>query len=101
MMATIIPTTYPLDPDADLDFGFDWGADDWLQASETIVASTWVADPAAGITLHNDSIVGGITTTWIKEIIAGVTHRITNSITTSSSPARKDDRSFYVKGIDR
>lgn len=100
-MTTIIPTTYPLDPDADLDFGFDWGADDWLQTGESIATSAWVAEPAAGITLHDDSKGSGIATVWIKAIVAGVTHRITNSIVTSSTPPRKDDRSFYVKGIER
>ena len=100
-MATIIPVTYPLDPDADLDFGFDWGTDDWLQAGETVVTSTWVADPALGITLHDDSISGDTTIVWLKDIVAGVTHRVTNSIVTSSTPPRKDDRSFYVKGLER
>ena len=100
-MTTIIPVTYPLDPDADLDFGFDWNEDDWLQVGETIVTSNWAADPATGITLHNESESDGITVVWLKEIVAGVTHRITNSIVTSSSPPRKDDRSFYVKGIER
>ena len=96
-MTTMISTVFLLDPDADLDFGFDWS--DWLADTETISTSTWTITPVVGITQHDDSKSTTVTLVWLKEIVAGVTHRVTNSIVTSDD--RKDDRSFYVKGIER
>jgi hypothetical protein len=92
-----MPTVFPLDPNADLDFGFDWS--NWLATGETISDSSWTLIPATGLIQHTDTYSNTIATVWLKEIVAGATHRITNSITTSD--ARKEDRSFYVKGIER
>jgi len=92
-----MPTVFPLDPDADLDFGFDWS--DWLAIGETISSSSWTLTPATGLTQHTDAHSNTIATVWLKEVVAGATHRVTNSIVTSDG--RKDDRSFYVKGVER
>ena len=98
-MTTLMPTIFLLDPNADLDFGFDWT--DWLATGETISVSAWALSPATGLSKHGESESDGVTLVWLKDIVAGVTHRVTNSITTSTTPPRKDDRSFYVKGIER
>lgn len=96
-MTTLIPTIFPLDPNAKLDFGFIWT--NWLATDETISTSTWAATPAIGITLYDDAEANGITVVWLKDIVKDVIHRITNSIVTSAG--REEDRSLYVKGIER
>jgi len=98
-MTTIIPTTYILDPDADLDFGFDWS--DWLEDEETLVSSSWVVDPVLDIDTHDESYSDFISVIWLRNIVENALHKVTNSVVTSSTPPRKDDRSFYVRGIER
>ena len=54
------------DPDADLDYGFDWTA--WLGATDTITESTWLVPSASGLTAHSPSIStdGKVTSVWLK-----------------------------------
>jgi len=84
------------DPQADLDYVFDWTA--WL-GSDTINASTWTATP--GVTLHGDSIdVGGAkTVVWISGGTARVLYTVTNHIVTTSG--RRDDRSLILTVADK
>ena len=83
------------DPDAVLDYGFDWS--DWLASGETISTSAWVVD--TGITADSDSNTTTITTVWLSGGTAGKVYRITNSITTSAG--REDDRSLLIKVQER
>lgn len=87
------------DPDAELDYGVDWGP--WLQEGESISTSQWIADE--GITIMSDpasSVDGGITIVWLS----GGTERllpytVTNRITTSEG--RGDDRSLTIRVVER
>ena len=89
--------TYTKDPQAKLDYGFDWT--DWL-AGDTIAASTWVSAPA-GLTLTSPTFSNTHTTVWIAGGAVGVSYTVTNHITTALSPAREDDRSFRLKVKER
>lgn len=78
------------DPDAVLDYGFDWTA--WLEAGETIATSTWTADE--GITVGDSAIGTGTTKVWLSGGTDGTEYLVTNEITTSAG--RTDDRSIRV-----
>lgn len=90
------------DPDAILDWNFDWN--DWLSAGESIITSTFIA--SAGITVGNGSngaaapsISAGTTTVWLIGGSPSQPYRITNRITTNQ--ARTDDRSITIRVKDR
>ena len=85
------------DPNAVLDYGFDWS--DWLDevTDESISTSTWTVP--SGITKDSDSKMDGITTIWLSGGTAGETYLIANRIVTSAS--RTEDRSFKAKVVER
>lgn len=83
------------DPEAVLDYGFDWS--DWLADGETITDSTWSV--SAGLTKDSDSFNDTATTIWLSGGTAGSSYTITNHITTSAG--REDDRSHVLKVKDR
>jgi len=63
------------DPNADLDYGFDWTA--WLGATDTITESTWTVPAGSGLTAHSPSISpdGKVTCVWLegrRRIVCGV-----------------------------
>lgn len=78
------------DPNSRLDFGIDWTA--WLEATETIVDSTWL--PPDGLTTETPSVTGGKTVVWVTGGTVSQTYRLTNRITTSAG--RIDDRSLTI-----
>ena len=87
------------DPNADLDYGFDWTA--WLGATDTITESTWVVPSASGLTTHSASISTDfkVTTVWLKSGNAGGVYSATNHIKTAAG--REDERSLRVTIVDR
>lgn len=80
------------DPDAVLDYGFDWT--DWLTDTEVISTSTWTVP--TGITMDSDSETTTATKVWLSGGTAGTTYTITNKIVTDSSPARTEERSHII-----
>jgi hypothetical protein len=88
-------SNYLKDPDAKLDYGFDWS--DWLASGETIITSTWAVP--LGLTKVSDSFSTTATTVWVTDGTVGEAHVITNHITTSAG--REDDRSHTLKIKDR
>ena len=88
-------TIFVKDPDANLDYGFDWS--DWLADGETILTSTWTV--TTGLTKDSDSSNDTATTIWVSGGTAGTSYTITNHITTSAG--REDDRSHVLKVKDR
>ncbi|CAL8476381.1 hypothetical protein [Caballeronia sp. S22] len=68
------------DPQAVLDFNWDWSA--WLGQSETIVDKT--VTPAAGITVDSSSISGKVVAAWISGGTAGTAYVVACTITTSA-----------------
>lgn len=85
-----MPTSFLKDPDAVLDYGFDWT--DWLNATETITAHTITVD--AGITLNSHGEDAGIVTAWISGGTAGVEYEVACRITTSEG--RTDERTITL-----
>ena len=87
------------DPDADLDYGFDWSA--WLGATDTITASTWAAPAASGLTMHGASISpdGNVTSVWLSAGNVGGVYSVTNHIKTAAG--REDERSMRVTVVER
>lgn len=79
------------DPDATLDYNFDWSA--WLTA-ETDTISTYTVTVPAGLTLDSDSEAGGIVTAWISGGTTGTSYTVVCEIVTTG--ARTDNRSITL-----
>lgn len=98
--------TFVKDSDAVLDYKFDFagatnsnGPSDWLASGETISSRTVTVD--AGLTKDSDAITDGGTTVtvWLSGGTVGTTYKVTCQIVTSAS--RTDDRTMYIKVVDR
>lgn len=78
------------DPDAILDYGFDWS--DWLADGEVLSTSTWTVP--AGITkdLESNSSTGSLV--WLSGGTPGVSYDCVNHVV--SSAAREDDRTLKI-----
>lgn len=87
------------DPSAELDYAIDWTA--WLTGSEVIVTSTWTVSPTGEMTIPLNSHSTVDTTAWVTGGVLGATYTLTNDITTNSSPARTDQRSFQITIQDK
>ena len=84
------------DPNAILDYSFDWGP--WLD-SDTIDTSVWIVESPLVIESGTESNTDTITTLFISGGEAGETYTITNRITTDGG--RLDDRSFEIRVRNR
>jgi hypothetical protein len=90
------------DPDATLDYGFNWSS--WLQTDEEIAESSWTADDdelEIGSGAFAPQTDGSRTTVWLSGGVAGQKYRVTNRVTTDNTPPRTDERSFFVSVRDR
>ena len=94
-------TQFLKDPDAVLDYKFDWrastngtGDSDWLAAGETISSHTIDAD--TGITVDSSSQTDTNTsvTVWLSGGTAGTTYAVRCEIVTSGS--RTDERTMRI-----
>ena len=96
--------TFPKDPNAVLDFVFDWapltngttgGTSDWLASGETIATITITAE--TGLTVDSSSITDTNTsaTVWLSGGTAGTTYSLACKIVTSAS--RTDERTIYIR----
>jgi len=90
---------FPKDPDAVLDYAFDW-ATNWLDVAETISSHT-IAITGADSALVKDSDAedSGTVTVWLSAGTAGLTYAVSCEIVTSQS--RTDERTIYVKVRER
>ena len=86
---------YMKDPDAVLDFAFDWS--DWLATSETI--SSHVVTVDTGITKDSDSESSGIITVWLSGGTAGNDYNVACKIVTNAN--RTDERTMTIKVKNR
>lgn len=87
--------TYYKDPDAVLDYSFDWS--NWL-GSDVIDSSSWTIS-SEDLTKVSTTIDGGITTVWLSGGVAGKRYLIMNHIKTQGS--REEDRSFVLEMTER
>ena len=95
-MSAPIVMENPKDPDAVLDYTWDWSK--WLSASETISTATVVA-VTPGISVLSSSVVGSTVVAWIGGGTAGETYRVRCHITTNQS--RADDRTISIRVEER
>ena len=99
-----IEATLYKDPNAKLDYRFDWGteylAGDTINPGDTISVSTWTSTPS-GLTSVATSVSGGNTLTNIRLSggVVGTTYTVTNHVVFASG--QEDERSFYLKVVDR
>jgi len=90
--------TFYKDPDAVLDYKFDWAA--WLadaSPDDTISTSTLTVD--SGLTKDSDTNDTTEAIVWLSGGTAGNTYRVTNSIVTAAG--REQDRSIDIKVTER
>jgi hypothetical protein len=85
------------DPDAVLDFAFDWSS--WLATGETISSHTVTVE--TGITKDSDSESSGVVTVWLSGGSVGERYDVECEITTNTSPSRKDERTMIIKVEER
>ena len=78
------------DPDATLDYGFDWS--EWLSTGETLSSATWTVP--SGITQVSDLITTDDSVIWLSGGTAGTNYYVACKITTSSS--RIDERTMTI-----
>ena len=85
------------DPNAVLDYKFDWAA--WLASGETISTRTVTAD--TGLTVASSSITntGTSVTVWLSGGTAGSNYNVLCRIVTSAS--RTDDRTMRIQVRER
>lgn len=88
-------TTFQKDPEAVLDYSFDWTP--WLAAGETITSKT-VTVPT-GLTLDASNEAAGVVTAWISGGTAGTAYRVECLIVTSEG--RTDERSITIRAQER
>ena len=82
--------TFRKDPQAVLDYGFDWS--DWLASGEVISASIWAVE--TGITKDSDTFDDTTTKIWLSGGTAGETYTVANKVTTDTG--RVEERSFEL-----
>jgi len=78
-----------------LDYEFDWSTNGWLESSEEISTSTWVA--ITGITVETYSNTATTATVWVSGGTSGETYKLTNTIVTDNSPQRTGIRELFIK----
>jgi hypothetical protein len=84
------------DPDATLDYIFDWSQ--WLTlVADTISTNTIVAETGITVGAHTNSTTA--VTIWLSGGTAGTTYKVTCRIVTAGG--RTDDRSIYIKVKER
>lgn len=88
-------STWIKDPDAVLDWHFDWT--DWLSSGETITSSNFFV--TSGLVVNSTSFTSSNTTIWLAGGSAGTPYTVTNRISTNQG--RTDDRSVTVRVKDR
>lgn len=90
-----LDTKYLKDPDAVLDYMFDWS--DWLASGETITDHTITGE--TGITVDSSTESAGKVTVWLSGGTAGENYKVACKITTSAG--RTDERTIWIKVVER
>ena len=101
-----MPSIFLKDPNAVLDYKFDWKADtngsgntDWLDSDETIISKTVTVDD--GITKDSDALADDDTSVvvWLSGGTAGVDYEVACFIETSAG--RDDERTMKIQVRER
>lgn len=83
------------DPNAVLDYVFDWS--DWLASGETITTAAMTVE--AGVTKDSETNTTTTHTVWLSGGTVGSRYRVTSRVTTNQN--RTDDRSAMVRVSNR
>lgn len=96
--------TYFKDPDAELDWLFDWkaktngtGDSDWLASTETISSHTISVE--SGLTKDSDSESNGAVIVWLSGGTVGEEYSVACRIVTSEN--RTDERTIKIRIKER
>lgn len=89
--------SYIKDPNAVLDYGFDWS--DWLEDDETLATATWTVP--TGITKDSQDESDSVTVIWLSGGTAGKDYYVSCKITTSNDPVRTDERRMKIRVRER
>jgi hypothetical protein len=82
---------YTKDPDAVLDYAFDWSS--WLATGETISSHTITVE--TGLTKDSDSESSGVVTVWLSGGTADEEYDVACKIVTNAS--RTDERTMTIR----
>ena len=88
--------TFTKDPNAILDYSWDWSA--WLTTPETIASYAFDLD---GLTQIAATQAAGVVTIVVSGGTVGKTHSLRCRITTNATAPRTDDRTILLKIRDR
>ena len=91
--------TIDKDPQAQLDYGFDWT--DWLASSGPDTIAAFSVSTTGGLTAASVAHAAGVVTCVVSGGSVGVAATITCSITTTGPPARVDERTIWVNVVQR
>lgn len=96
-----MPSVFTKDPDATLDYKFDWS--NWLDSDNNEVIDSFTIDADSGITVDSSSATDSNTsvTVWLSGGTASVTYAVRCEVTTDSAPARTDERTIHVRVAER
>lgn len=87
----------PKDPNDVSDWPVNWAS--WLQDGEVIVDSEWIVPD--GIEVETETFTNTTATIWLSGGVAGASYRLTNRITTNSTPiARVKDKTITIRVKD-
>lgn len=92
-----MPSLFQKSAIATLDYNVDWRL--WLTGDEEIVSSSWILPD--DLTLEGSEISSPITKAYISGGTNGQIYTVKNQITTDSTPARVDQRSFQLFVVER
>ena len=92
-MVTI--TDWEKDPDAVLDWRWDWSS--WLADGESIIAS--IMTVSAGLVMDSNSFSATSTTVWLSGGTSSQPYSVANRITTSAG--RTDERTITIRVTNR
>ncbi len=90
-----MPELFLKDPQAKLDFGFNWSK--WLATGETILNHAITVDE--GITVDSSTEADGMVTVWLSGGTSGQFYRCACKITTNAG--RTDERTMMIQVDDR
>lgn len=86
---------YLKDPQAVLDYGFDWSR--WLEGADFVTESSWTIPD--GLTMETEWFDGLTTAVRLSGGTVGVVYTVTNHIKTDAQ--REDDRSMTLRCTQR
>jgi hypothetical protein len=84
--------TFVKDPDAILDYSFDWGP--WL-VNDTITSSTWIVESGITVVPGSELFTDTVTTLFLQDGTVDAGYEVTNRVVTAAS--RTDERTILIR----